>query len=173
LEETTLKNIRISILLALLLFALAACGGGGGSTPAPPAKTATLKLFTTGTPSENLAGVGITITLPTGVTPALNSDGTVAATVVTVSGVASPGTVVSPVYTPASGAVKGKLVIAVASGIVAGFGAGEYATVVLAAEAGTAPLQSDFALTDFRPIAVSNGADAAGLTATISGYTLQ
>jgi len=168
-----LKKLRIPILLVLLSFSIAACGGGGGSNPAPASKTATLKLSTTGTPSENLAGVGITITLPTGVTPVLNFDGTVAATVVAVSGAAVPGTIVSPVYTPASGATKGKLVIAVASSIVAGFGAGEYATVVLAATAGTNPLQTDFVLTDFRPIAVSNGADVTGLTAVISGYALQ
>jgi len=169
--DYTLKNTQLFILLTFMLFALVACGGG--STSVPPAKTVTLKLATTGTPSENLAGVDITVILPTGVTPALNSDGTVAASVVSISGVAAPGTALTRVYTPAIGATRGTLELFVSSSIVAGFGAGEYATVLLSAAPGITPLQSDFAFTGFRPIAVSNGADATGLTATISGYTLQ
>jgi len=166
-----LKNMQLFILLTFMLFALAACGGG--STTVPSAKTVTLKLATTGTPSESLAGVSITVILPAGVTPALNSDGTVAATVVAISGVAAPGTVTPPVYTAASGMVKGKLDLSVTSNVTAGFSAGEYATVVLSAAPGTNPQQGDFLpFTGFRPIAASNGADATGLTAIISSYTL-
>lgn len=168
-----MKNKRIYILLTFLLVALTACGGGGGSTPTATAKTATLKLSTTGTPSANLAGVGITIILPIGVIPTLNSDGTVAATVVTVSGVAALNTTVTKFYTPANGATNGKLVLAVTSIVDAGFGIGEYATVVLTAATGTTPLQSDFDLHDFIPTAVPTGAYVTGLTPTISGYTLK
>jgi len=167
-----LKNIRLSIFLTLLPLALAACGGGS-SAPPPAAKTVTLKLATTGTPSENLAGIDITVTLPSGVTPAQNSDGTVAATVVTVTGVAAPGSTFPPVYTPAGGSTSGTLALFVSSNVAAGFGAGEYATVVLSAAPGTTPLQSDFTFSGFRPIAASSGADATGLTAVIGGYTLQ
>ncbi len=93
------------------------------------------------------------------------------ASVITVSGVALPGTALMPVYTPALGGAKGKLVVSMATSSVAGFGAGEYVTVVLTAAPGYNPVQEDFAFSGFAP--VTTGGDAAtGLSGTISGYTL-
>jgi hypothetical protein len=164
-------NIIRYALLVLTLYSIAACGGGDGAATTT-SHTATLKLSTSGTPSANLAGIGITVTLPDGLTPALNSDGSVAATVVTVSGVAAPGTVLAPVYTPASGATKGTLRLVMASSITAGFGAGEFATLTLTAAAGSNPAQTDFTLSDFNPIDV-HGASATGLTPAVASLAVQ
>ena len=161
-------NIIRYALLSLVFCTLAACG----SDPAPPARTATLKLSTSGAPSENLAGIGITVTLPDGVTPALNNDGSVAATVATVSGVAAPGTMLAPVYTPANGAAKATLRIVLAAAASAGFAAGEFATVTLVAAGGSNLALGDFTLSSFSPIDV-NGAVATGLTPAVSDLALQ
>lgn len=169
------------VLLTLTISVLASCGGGGGGgtttaggggTNAPSQRVAALKLATSGTPSALLAGIDITVTLPSGVTPALNSDGTVATTVATVSGVAAPGTMLAPVYTQASGTVKGTLRLAMASSITAGFGAGEFATVSCVVATGSTPAQSDFTLSGFNPIDV-NGSTATGLTAAVANLTVQ
>jgi hypothetical protein len=163
-------------LILILLSLLAACGGGNGASTTDTlpltGRTAILKLTAGGTPSANLAGVGITVTLPDGVTPALKSDGSVADTVAVVSGVAAPGTFLTPVYTPASGTTKGNLRLILASSIAAGFGAGEFATLTLNASAGSNPVAGDFTLADFNPIAL-NGATATGLTPAVASLLLQ
>jgi len=155
----------------ILIFAGCGGGGGGGGTTAT-AKVATIKLATTGTPSANLAGVGLVITLPDGVTPALAVDGSVASSVVTISGVAAPGTVIIPVYSAASSGVKGKLQIALSSNSVTGFGAGEFAKLVLNVAAGVTVTQADLLLTEFNPIDLS-GNVATGLTAGVTTVSLQ
>lgn len=166
------------VLLAITICLLAACGDEGVTTtttandPALLSRIATLKLTTSGTASASLAGIGVTVTLPDGVTPSLNADGSVAATVEAVSGVAAPGTVLAPVYTPASGTSKGTLRIVLAANSTAGFGAGEFATLELVVAAGANPVQSDFALSGLNPIDV-NGNTATGLTAGVSNLAVQ
>lgn len=150
---------------------MAACGGsgGGGSTPpAPGAKTSTIKLATTGTPSAQLAGIGVTVTLPAGVTPSLNTSGKVVASVVTVSGAAAPGTAVTPGYNAATRTLQ----IVVASNSVPGFGSGEFATLTLDVAAGVTLKNSDFSLTAFTPVTLTGGT-ASGLTPGISSVTVQ
>lgn len=171
------------ILSVFIIATLAACGGGGGGgggggaaapaapAAAPPTPRVTIKLSTTGAPSGLMAGIGITITLPSGVTPALNADGSVAASVVTVSGVAAPGTVVAPTYVAEAGAVLGTLNFAMASSVAAGFGAGEFATVVFNRSGGVTPVIADFPLSAFTPIA-KLGVAVTGLTATVSSLVL-
>lgn len=158
--------IKIAFTLTMLA-TLAACGGGGGGAAGITTTPVTLKLATTGTPSANLSGVGITITLPDGVTPPLNGDGTVAGSAITASGAASPGTVLAPIYTPATATAKGKLHFAMASSIVAGFGAGEFATVTLNVVAGKTLAKADFTLSDFAPIDTL-GNVATGVTAEVT-----
>lgn len=155
--------IKIAFTLTLLA-TLAACGGGGGGATGVDTTPIALKLITTGTPSANLAGIGITITLPDGVIPALNGDGSVADGVITVSGVAAAGTVLVPIYTPATATSQGKLHFALSSNIADGFGAGEFATVTLRAVAGKNPVLAAFTLSDFTPIDIA-GNVATGLTA--------
>lgn len=169
-----MNNIIKCTFLTVAVAILAACGGGGSSSGGdPPAsRTAVLKLATSGTPSAQLAGIDITVTLPDGVTASVSSDGTVAASADAVSGVAAPGTVLAPVYTQASGATRGTLRLVLASQVTAGFGAGEFATVTLVVAAGASPAPSDFLLSGLRAVDV-NGYSATGLTATVAGLAFQ
>lgn len=166
---TILRNLFIMFYLILV----AACGGGGGeSNPSPTpsqSKTLTIKLATSGTPSSQLAGIGVTLLLPDGVTPQLANDGSVTTGVVTISGVAAPGGILTPVYTPASGNNKGTIKVAVAAQTPSGFGAGEFATVSLQFTS-TNPIASDFTLSEFSPIDVK-GNQASGLTVAVSSVT--
>ncbi|MFZ3209223.1 MAG: hypothetical protein WA140_10370 [Geobacteraceae bacterium] len=168
----TIYRITRLALLPIMLCLISACGGGGGggggggnSTSTPKA---TLKLFTSGTPSANLSGNDITVILADGVTPTLNGNGSVADSVIVVSGVAAPGMVLAPIYTAATATSKGTLRFTMASTINAGFGAGEFATMTLNISAGKSPVQGDFSLSGFNPIDVS-GNTANGLTA---GFTV-
>lgn len=161
--------IRYAFLL-FILCCITACGGGsggGGITTIQQddalnsAHSATLKLATSGSPSSNLAGIAITVILPDGVTPILNSDGTVAPSVVTISGVAVPGAVLAPIYKPASGTTNGTLRFVLANSVPTGFSVGEFATLTLTVAPGFNPALSDFTLSDFTPI------DIGGNTATV------
>ncbi|NTV49702.1 MAG: hypothetical protein HGB32_02645 [Geobacteraceae bacterium] len=164
-----MKTFRY-LLLILITSLLAACGGGGGGGAAPTPRTVTLKLSTTGTPSTSMVGIGIKITLPSGVTPALNADGSVAASVVAISGVVESGAVITPVYVAASGATLGTLQFAVATSA-AGFNAGEFATVVLNLSASANPVLADFILSNFNPIP-ELGVPVTGLTAVVASSTI-
>jgi len=135
--------------LAVITLTLAACGGGGGgSAPAPAATaktTAVLKIGTQGTLAAgvSLYGVGVIVTLPTGVTVATDSSGTVASSAAVVSGVAAGGSIAPPVYTPATATAKAtlKLIVAAAG---SGFGTGEFVTVTCNLPAGNSLQESDF-----------------------------
>jgi hypothetical protein len=125
-----------------------------------------LKLSTQGTLPEGtaLAGLGVTIELPVGVSAATQSGGAVAATVVVPSGVSQNATV-APVYHAAAGTVPGTLNFVLTSMAVNGFGAGEFATVTLVLSPGTVPLASDFKIISFSPVDLHGGSTTA-LSAT-------
>jgi hypothetical protein len=112
---------------------------------------------------------GSTQSIPSGITPDLNPDGTVAEDVATVSGAATPGMVLPPVYTPATADARGTLRIVVASGSTAGFTVGEFATVVLKIPTGgNFVQQGSFLLTDFYPVDLSGNA----VPGLIASYTV-
>ena len=159
-----------SVLLILTVASLAACGGGGSSNPA--LGTATVKLATSGTPSARLAGIGLTITMPDGVTPLLNADGSVVSSAVTLSSVAAPGTVLTPVYTAANGSSKATLKFALASSAPNGFGVGEFVIITGSVRAGIVPTQADFSLSGFDPVDVG-GSIATGLTVAVVSVVVQ
>lgn len=131
---------------------LAGCGGGGSSSPST---TATLKVATAGTlaTGSSLYGIDITIRLPAGVTVATTAEGSVAPGVVSVSGVAVPGTAPTDLmaYTPATNAADATLRFVIVSSTQEGFGAGEFATVNCNLSAGITPKSSDFGWTAFSP----------------------
>jgi hypothetical protein len=160
-----MKKIFFSIIIFTVM-GITSCGGGGGAT-VTPTKSVTLKLSTNGTPSAQLAGVGVDLVLPDGVTPALNADGAVEAKVVSASSVALPGSSIPPIYTPATATAKGRLSIAVVTSNSVGFGAGEFATVTLTVASPQPPGQSDFTLTSFIPVDIL-GNVATGLTTSFS-----
>lgn len=141
---------------AVMIMLLAACGGGETATQTQPT-SATLKLATRGTlpAGTTLSGVFITVTLPAGVSVMTDAAGAVAAGVVAVSGVAVPGNFLPPAYTPASGAAPASLRIALSSTAAAGFGVGEFATVICNIASGSHPQASDFSLSGFSAIDLS------------------
>ncbi len=158
-----MTNVRY--LLLLFVSILSACGGGSGSPVQPT--TATLKLSTAGTlaPGSALAGVGISVNLPAGVVVKTSAGGAVTNGVVAVSGVAVSGGITPPIYTPANGAIPGKVTFVMVAGAPAGFGTGEFATVNCDLAAGANPRVGDFTLTDFAPVDLL-GATVNGLTAS-------
>lgn len=122
-----------------LLF-LSGCGGSGGGTPTVQPTIARVTLATQGTlPTGELSGIGVTLQLPPGVTPALAANGSVDSGVVRPSGVlannASPA--IPTDYIPANGATMGTLTFVLACNPPDGFGIGEFATVTLNIAPGT------------------------------------
>ena len=160
----------------LLLVVISGCGSGSVSdstTVAPVQKRANVKLSTAGTLAQNLSGISISVTLPNGVTPELKSDGSLASSVATATGVAVPGSV-SAVYTPAAGAAKGELLILMVGNSAAGFGAGEFLTLKLDVAAGNSLTVADFLLGDFDPVNVLGAHLAAGtLTPSVSALDIK
>jgi hypothetical protein len=144
-------KIKRLLLFGLMcgILALAGCGGGGGgNAAAPQPTTATVKLSTSGTLPQgtSLSGIGGTITLPSGVTVQADASGVVSGSVVTVAGVAAPGTIVA-FYIPANGTTPASVTFAMVSTAAAGFGIGEFATLTCNLASGATPTASDFSLT--------------------------
>lgn len=131
--------------IILITFTLAACGGGGGggSTLPPVAKTAAvIKISTNELPPASgvkFTGVGVTLTLPKGVTVATDIS-----SVATASGVAQGRSISGPVYTPAANPTIYLVVNALSNGDSAPFGIGEFVTVNLILPAGNSLTESDF-----------------------------
>ena len=159
-------KIATRLFITIMTAILAACGGGE-STPSPAKTTAVLKVGTQGTLASgtSLYGVGVTVTLPAGVTVATDGSGNVAFSVAVVSGVASGGSMATPVYTPATATAKAtlKLIVAAAG---TGFGTGEFITVTCMLPAGSSLQESDFPAT-----LLSNLEPANQLLAPVSGLT--
>jgi hypothetical protein len=166
-------NVLIFSLAVISVF-ISACGGGGGDSSSSGSRTATLKLSTSGTPSAPFYMVSVTVILPVGVTPMLNGDGTVAASVTTPSGVAATSAVATtPLYVPASGGVRGMLRITVLANSAAGYGVGEYVTLVLKVADGANPSQSDFNFSGFTVTGYSSPTGITGLTPAMTGFNIQ
>jgi len=163
-----MKKAKQLFIAIAALITLAACGGGGGGTTPPPAQTtAVLKIGTQGTlgAGVSLFGVGVTVTLPPGVTVATDGSGNVGASVAVVSGVASGGSVAPPVYTPATRTLK--LVVAAGG---TGFGTGEFVTVTCILPPGNTLQASDFSATILSNLEPADQLlnPVAGLSPTIS-----
>ena len=169
---TMLKCLGIFMSITLL----AACGGGGGGadTPSVTPTTAVLKIALTGILPGGvaIAGAGCTVTLPTGVTPAL-FNGDVAAAVVTASGTFLGGTQVAPVYTAASGMTAGSIALTVANSAPAGVTqVGEVATVTLQLADTVTPSVGSFQVGNVRVIDTL-GNPVSGFSAQVTHVTLQ
>lgn len=137
-------------------------GIGGGS--------AVVKLSTVGTlsPGILIGGLQETFTLPAGVTLRADfSNGQPLAGVVTASGVAATGSLVSARYVPAAGATPGAVTVALITS--SGFGVGEFVTINCDLAAGVnVPTPSQFVLNDFSRIVDLNGAGITGLTPSLT-----
>lgn len=157
--------------LLFLMLCLAGCGGGGGSSSSLPAgqltgqsNTMTVKLSTSAPAGQNvvLSGMGITLTLPAGVTVNTDASGGVASGVIKVAGGAAPGTAIA-VYHAAAGSTPATLELVVASSAAAGFGTGEFATVTFDLASGASPKAAEFGLSNFKPYDLG-GSIVSGLT---------
>lgn len=169
-------NMKTLLKLVILIGSLTmfGCGGGGGGTAtdkgggtAVQPTTAVLKLSSQGTlpTGTSIAGIGITINLPAGVTVKTDSTGKVASEAVVASGTtAGKASFAPPNYVPAAGTTPAKLSFVLASTEAAGFGTGEFATVTCDVATGTTPAATDVTLSDFKPIDLK-GVDIPGLSA--------
>lgn len=119
----------------------------------PQPTQAVLKLSSQGTltGATSLSGIGITVTLPDGVSVKTDAGGIVDTGVVALSGVAVQGILVTPISTPASVGVKATVSFAVASSVAGGFTVGEFAIVTCDLAAGFSPTAADFTLSNFSP----------------------
>lgn len=160
-----MKRAKMLFILCLML-TISSCGGGGGGGDAAKKQYSVPKLIlsTTGTPSRQLAGIGVTIELPPGVTPIMNGSSPDASKFSFYSSVAAPATVFTPMsYTPASGATPGKIRLVFTSNLANGFGAGEYARVTFSTYSGNVLTKSNFNVYNFNPVDILGGT-ASGLT---------
>lgn len=165
---------RIGSFVALICMSvLFGCGGGGGGGAGggklePDLGNAVVKLSAQGTLPEgsSIAGIGITVNLPAGMTVVTDSAGKVVSGVVTGSGVtAGKATVVEPDYVAATAATPARLSFVLAGTDAAGFGTGEFATVRCTVATGATPAATDITLSDFKPVDL-RGVAITGLSAT-------
>jgi|GEM_PF-1521875 len=135
------KPLGIVTLFSLMTFILAGCGGGSGSNdgttpttnanPAAGTNTAVLKLQTSGTPDIPIAGISLTLKLPTGATILSNNQ-------IVASGVCPSNALFAANYTPQNSTVRLSLVST------ATFPPGEFATLNLQLDAGKSFTADDF-----------------------------
>ena len=129
------------------------------------ARTAVVTLGISGT-TATVYGVDVVVDLPSGVTVAADANGAVAAPIITATGAAA-GSYASAKYTPASGAVPGKLHIAVASG--SGFAPGAFVTVACSVAEGATPTFGDALVEQGAQVAGASGVVLSAAAVTLSG----
>lgn len=165
---------KIYVLFILSFFLLTACGGGGGSSSDTSALKVTLATQGTLPVGKALSGIGITLLLPTGVTPKVDDHGIVDSSAVVPSGLllASTAGLFNVAYTPATGTDPGALSFVVYSTAPEGFGVGEFATVHLSSSAGsTSLLASGFTVASSSPRFL-NGAEVTGISIKLAAEAL-
>jgi hypothetical protein len=180
------RFLRHLSILALAVM-LSACGATPQHAPGLKNIKAVIKAGAL-TADRNIAGIDLTITVPAGVTPPFNADGTVyseATVVITrepipgtpyagsagsgsskLSSAEAPGqTLVGATFTPSSPTSSGKLIV---TAIVAdGFKATDEVTIHLNVAADATPVASDFALLSFDAYD-TGGAAVPGLTPSLT-----
>jgi hypothetical protein len=162
----TMIKLLCHFLILMSIALLTACGDTPKSTPTGSTIKAVIKPSAL-TADRNIAGINLTITLPVGVSPPLQADGTVdsAATVEITSSAAQNQNLPGATYTPASAAIPGQL--AISAIVAAGFKATDEITIHLKVAAGAHPVESDFKLLSFDAFDI-NGANVTGLNPTIT-----
>ena len=166
-----MKMLRLT--LTLILVALMA---GCSSSYSPQKPAVRLTVGTTGIipTGQSLAGIGMTMALPAGVTPALDASGGVdTAMLVTPSGLTSAGGLAATaIYLDVAAGQPARLTLAVSSKTNAGFGTGECMILTLNRTAGATPQANEFGITEFSA-ANLDGVSVGGLQAVITDAKLQ
>lgn len=162
-----MKKLLCYLPVLLLFLLLSACGDTQHS---PPAGTGVIKAVikpTALTADKNIAGINVSITVPVGVSPLQQADGTTdaAATVEITSSSPQNQTLPGVTYTPATATAPGQL--AISAIIASGFAATDQITIHLKVAEGTFPVESDFQLLSFDAFD-TNGAKVTGLNPTLT-----
>lgn len=167
-----MKMLRLTLML--ILVALIVGCGSNSTTPQQP--VVRLTVSTTGIipAGQSLTGIGLTMTLPAGVTPALDASGHPdAARLVTPSGVTvAGGLAATAIHLEAAAGQPARLALAVSSMASSGFGTGECMILTLNRTAGATPQANEFDITEFSA-ANLDGVSVGGLQAVITDVKLQ
>lgn len=153
----------------LMLFCSALLASCGDSTPAPKTDR-TIKAVikpTALTAGLNVAGINLSISLPSGVAPTLLADGKAdpAATVQITSSAPQNQILPGATYTAATATSPGQL--AISAIVAAGFTATDQITLHLQVAEGSFPVETDFRLLSFEAFD-TNGAVISGLNPTLT-----
>lgn len=156
-----MKNM-VMLALGCLMLALCSCGGGGGtasvSTPTVKAFIKTSALTT----SENIAGIQLTLTLPAGVAPYLQTDGKVDVAKTVVINTSDPASQTLP------GVDNKTANLLIITGIhVSGFKDTDSITINLTVAPGSFPTAADFKLTSFEAVDL-DGTPVKNITPTLT-----
>jgi hypothetical protein len=169
-----MKNNHMCLALSFTLLILVACGGDVKIEQSAK-KTAILTIKLTGKLPINtaIAGTDFTLTLPTGVTPAVTNS-TVDSGVVSSSGTFVGGTQMPAIYTAATVSVPGRLRVALVNPAPAGVKqVGEVATIILQRASNTAPTVASFGVSSVSVIDAARYGTINGMGANVANVVLQ
>jgi hypothetical protein len=164
---SSMKNLLYFTVALLFIGLIAACG----STQQPPKVTnSTMKAVirpTALTAEQNVAGIELAISVPVGVSPTFNADGTVntAAAIEITSAAPSEQIIKGATFTAPTATEPGKFTIYI--GEAAGFKPADTITLHLNVAVGAYPLAEDFKLLTFDAFD-TNGALVTGLNPTLT-----
>jgi hypothetical protein len=166
-----MKMLRLTLMLILVALVV-----GCSSSSTPQQQVVRLTISTKGIipAGQSLAGIGMTMTLPAGVTPALDASGQVdTVRLVTPSGVTGDGGLATTaIYLEAAAGQPARLALAVSSMTDSGFGIGECMILTLNRTAGTTYQANEFDITEFSA-ANLDGVSVGGMQAVITDVKLQ
>src|SRR6185369_16955814 len=137
---------------------------------------ATLKVAISGTlpAGTNISGVGVTMTLPAGVTVATDSSGAVTTESVIPSGIFASGTQATPIYSAENIGNPASLKICPTSNKVEGESqTGEIATIVVNLASGATPTAESFVLSDLVVVNASTYDKITGISGSVTTVTFQ
>jgi hypothetical protein len=163
-----MKRLYYPILILLLFALLPACGSSTTAAKSGGSIKAVIKPSALAV-GQNVAGIQLAITIPAGVSPILNSDGTVnmAGTVEITGSVPQNQTLPGAAFTPATATSAGQLIIVGVE--VAGFKATDQDQIIihLNVAVDSFPVETDFKLLSFAAFD-TNGKQVDGLNPVLT-----
>lgn len=157
-EIRTTRRLVHGMLLLVSVLLLVSCGSATSSPSSSRTIKAVIKSTALSSGSSSIAGIQLSITVPTGVTPPLKADGSVDAAAAVEITSTSPGNQALPgaTFTPATATAPAEFAIYAIEA--AGFTATDTITIHLNIAPGAKPVASDFNLLTFQAFStVVNG----------------